>query len=113
MVPTEAPTPRAGEALVRVEACGLEVASRRLATDEITILGSRYTSRWELTEAARLVAEGRIRPVVSEVVPLARVTERHAKLRARTLFGRGAIAFRSALGRRGKRRNGGAEGCRT
>ncbi|OGL24983.1 MAG: hypothetical protein A3G44_02255 [Candidatus Rokubacteria bacterium RIFCSPLOWO2_12_FULL_73_47] len=71
----------------------LEVASRRLVTEEITVLGSRYTSRWELGEAARLVAEGRIRPVVSEVVPLARVTELHAKLRAHTLFGRGAVTF--------------------
>jgi hypothetical protein len=39
------------------------------------------------------VAERRIRPVVSEVVPLERVGDLHTRLRARTLIGRGAIAF--------------------
>jgi len=70
-----------------------EVAPRRMVHDEITVLGSRYTSRWELGEAARLVARGAVKPVVSAVVPLERVGEIHAKLRARTLLGRGAIAF--------------------
>ncbi len=70
-----------------------EVDPRRLVVDEITILGSRYASRWEVSQAARMVSEGRIKPVVSEVVPLSRVDELHAKLRAGTLIGRGAIAF--------------------
>jgi len=70
-----------------------EVAPRRMVHDEITVMGSRYTSRWELGEAARLVARGAVKPVVSAVIPLQRVGEIHAKLRARTLLGRGAIAF--------------------
>jgi hypothetical protein len=37
------------------------------------------------------VAARRIRPVVSGVVPLERVGELHAKLRAGTLLGRGAV----------------------
>lgn len=69
------------------------VAPRRLVHDEITVLGSRYASRWEVSRAGELVAERRIRPVVSEVVPLDRVGELHRRLRARTLIGRGAIAF--------------------
>jgi D-arabinose 1-dehydrogenase-like Zn-dependent alcohol dehydrogenase len=70
-----------------------DVSPRRLVHDEISVIGSRYCSRWEVARAAELVADGRIRPVVSEVVPLERVGELHAKLRARTLIGRGAIAF--------------------
>lgn len=70
-----------------------EVAPRLLVREELTILGSRYASRWEVSEAGRLVAERRITPVVSETVELARVGELHAKLRAGTLLGRGAIAF--------------------
>lgn len=69
------------------------VAPRRLVHDEISVLGSRYASRWEVSRAAELVAERRIRPVVSEVVPLERVGDLHTRLRARTLIGRGAIAF--------------------
>lgn len=71
----------------------VEVSPRRMVQDEISVIGSRYASRWELLEAARLVARGAVKPVVSAVTPLARVGEIHAKLRARTLLGRGAIAF--------------------
>src|SRR5262249_40909044 len=41
-----------------------EVAPREMVARELAILGSRYASRWELAEAARLVAERRITPVV-------------------------------------------------
>ena len=68
-----------------------DLSPRRLVHDEISVLGSRYCSRWEMARAGELVAEGRIRPIVSEVVPLERVGELHAKLRARTLIGRGAV----------------------
>jgi len=70
-----------------------DVSPRRLVHDEISVIGSRYASRWEMARAGELVAEGRIRPVVSEVVALERVPELHARLRARTLIGRGAVAF--------------------
>jgi D-arabinose 1-dehydrogenase-like Zn-dependent alcohol dehydrogenase len=69
------------------------LAPRRLVHDEITVLGSRYASRWEVARAAELVAEGRIRPVVSAVTSLDRVGDLHTRLRARTLIGRGAVAF--------------------
>ena len=69
------------------------IAPRRLVHDEITVMGSRYASRWEVSRAAELVAERRIRPVVSEVTSLDRVGDLHARLRARSLIGRGAIVF--------------------
>jgi propanol-preferring alcohol dehydrogenase len=69
-----------------------EVSPARMVSDEISIIGSRYASRREVMQAATLVAEKRIRPVVSEVVPLARVDELHEQLRAGTLIGRGAVA---------------------
>jgi propanol-preferring alcohol dehydrogenase len=71
----------------------MPVTPRRMVHDEITVMGSRYASRWEVTRAAELVAEGRIRPVVSAVTPLDRVGDLHARLRARSLIGRGAIVF--------------------
>ncbi len=70
-----------------------ELSPRRLVLDEVSVLGSRYASRWEVSHAAHMVSAGRIKPVVSDVVPLARVEELHSKLRAGTLIGRGAIAF--------------------
>jgi D-arabinose 1-dehydrogenase-like Zn-dependent alcohol dehydrogenase len=69
------------------------IPPRRLVQDEITVMGSRYASRWEVARAAELVAERRIRPVVSAVTALDRVGDLHARLRSRTLIGRGAIAF--------------------
>lgn len=69
----------------------LEVPPRLLVRDEVSVMGCRYASRWEVAQAALLVAEGKIKPVVSEVVPLERVAELNAKLRAHTLLGRGAV----------------------
>ena len=71
----------------------LDVSPRRLVAQEISVLGSRYASRYELAQAAEMVAAGRIKPIVSEVVKLEDVGTLHGKLRARTLLGRGAIAF--------------------
>jgi propanol-preferring alcohol dehydrogenase len=80
----------------------LEVAPRLLVRDEVSVLGSRYASRWEVAQAALLVAEGKIKPVVSEVAPLERVGELHARLRARTLLGRGAVTCCEAEGPRSR-----------
>lgn len=63
----------------------------RLVAGEVEILGSRYASRWEVQEAARLVHQGRVRPVVSEVRPLEGVGELTTKLRQGTLLGRAAV----------------------
>src|SRR5712692_9932490 len=67
------------------------VSPRQMVLTELTIFGSRYASRWEVAQAARLVAEGKITPVVSEVVPLADVGRLHDRLRRGLLIGRGAV----------------------
>jgi len=67
------------------------VSPRQMVLTELTIVGSRYASRWEVAQAARLVAEGKITPVVSEVVPLAEVGRLHDQLRHGALVGRGAV----------------------
>jgi propanol-preferring alcohol dehydrogenase len=84
---------RRGRLIVLTTFAGVnaEVPPRAMVRGELSILGSRYASRGEVAEAARLVAAGRIKPIVSQVVPLARVNELHAALLSRTLIGRGAI----------------------
>jgi propanol-preferring alcohol dehydrogenase len=79
--------------LTTFEGAGLDVLSRQMVMGELTILGSRYCSRAEVLAAGRLVQEGRIAPVVSEVRPLVGVETLHDMLRAGTLRGRGAIAI--------------------
>lgn len=69
----------------------VESSPRQFVRDEISVLGSRYASRWEVSHAAALVADGKIKPIVSEVVPLDRVADLNAKLRAHALLGRGAV----------------------
>ncbi|MHB8731257.1 MAG: alcohol dehydrogenase catalytic domain-containing protein [bacterium] len=77
--------------LTTFEGAGLDVAPRQMVMGELTLLGSRYCSRAEVLAAARLVRDGEITPVVSEVRPLADVEDLHGRLRARSLFGRGAV----------------------
>ena len=72
---------------------GFQVTPRRLVHDELTLLGSRYCSRAEVLAAARLVEDGRMRPVVSRTVPLDEVETLHAMLREGRLLGRGAVVF--------------------
>jgi len=72
---------------------GFRVLPRRLVVDELEILGSRYCSRAEVLAAARLVRDGRIRPVVSQTVALSEVESLHTMLREGRLFGRGAVVF--------------------
>jgi D-arabinose 1-dehydrogenase-like Zn-dependent alcohol dehydrogenase len=69
------------------------ISSRELVFGETAILGSRYASRHELALGARLVAEGKVRPVVSRREPLERVEAIHEDLRAGRLLGRGALVW--------------------
>ncbi len=64
---------------------------RELVFRELNLLGSRYASKAELQEAARLVATGQIRPIVSRVVSPERVSQVHQALREGTLLGRGGL----------------------
>jgi NADPH:quinone reductase-like Zn-dependent oxidoreductase len=54
----------------------------------LAILGSTMGSRGELHEVLRLVDQGRLRPVVDSVLPLADVAEGHRRLEARAAFGK-------------------------
>ena len=70
---------------------GLRLETRRMVMGEVTVSGARYCGRAEALAAARLVRDGRIRPVVSAIRPLAEVETLHAMLRQGTLLGRGAV----------------------
>jgi D-arabinose 1-dehydrogenase-like Zn-dependent alcohol dehydrogenase len=69
------------------------VSSRALVLGEASILGSRYASRHELIRAARLVGEGRVRPVVGARATIDAVDRIHGALRSGELLGRGALVF--------------------
>ena len=64
------------------------VSGRRLAQNEIEVIGSRAGSRAELAAALALMAAGRIRSIVTDRMPLSRVNEALAKLRAGDVTGR-------------------------
>lgn len=64
-----------------------------LTNKELQLMGSRYVSKHELLQAIELVADGRIKPVVSETAPLSRVLELHEQLRQNRLIGRAAVVF--------------------
>ncbi|HEU5437714.1 MAG TPA: alcohol dehydrogenase catalytic domain-containing protein [Ktedonobacterales bacterium] len=66
---------------------------RAMVFRELRIVGSRYASKAEVLEAARLVAEGRIRPVVSQVVAPEDIERVHEALHANILLGRGAVLW--------------------
>jgi NADPH:quinone reductase-like Zn-dependent oxidoreductase len=54
----------------------------------LSILGSTMGSRSELARLARLVGEGRLRPVIDRVLPLEKVADAHRAMADRSLFGK-------------------------
>jgi D-arabinose 1-dehydrogenase-like Zn-dependent alcohol dehydrogenase len=82
---------RAGGRIVGV---GYSVASRidlptaRTVLEEVELVGSRYVTLDELSRAIALVADGRLRPVVDRVLPLAAVNEGLEALEAGEVVGR-------------------------
>ena len=70
-----------------------EASPRTLVFRQGSILGSRYASRYELLLAARLVAAGDVRPIVSDVVGPEDVDRLHEALRRGRLLGRGALSW--------------------
>ena len=73
---------------------GLEIESRELVFRELSLIGSRYSHRAELVEAAELVASGAVEPIITDVRGPADVLDLHDKLRSGTLIGRGAMDWR-------------------
>ena len=69
----------------------IRLESREMVFREISIFGSRYSWKTEIAEAARLVADGSITPVIGEVRGPSDVLEIHDLLRSQTMSGRGAL----------------------
>jgi D-arabinose 1-dehydrogenase-like Zn-dependent alcohol dehydrogenase len=67
------------------------LSPRDMVLRELTVLGSRYASKAELKESAELVAAGKIRPIVSEVVGPEGIEQVHRALQEGRLLGRGAV----------------------
>lgn len=74
----------------------VEIAARDMVYREISVLGSRYSWKSQVSEAAQLVADGKIIPVIGEVCGPSEVLGLHEKLRARDLIGRGALDWTQA-----------------
>ncbi len=66
----------------------------RAVFDEIAVIGSRYASYADVRLAIRLVAKGRVRPLVgARASSLSEVWRLHEQLRQHSLLGRGALVF--------------------
>jgi D-arabinose 1-dehydrogenase-like Zn-dependent alcohol dehydrogenase len=72
-----------------------EASPRDLVLSQVSIMGSRYARRAELQLAARIVAAGRVRPIVTRRVGLDQLDAVHDELRSGTLLGRGALVWRA------------------
>jgi D-arabinose 1-dehydrogenase-like Zn-dependent alcohol dehydrogenase len=69
------------------------VSPRDLVFAQAEVMGSRYASRHELVHSARLVAEGRVRPVIGARAGVDDVDRIHDALREGRLLGRGALVW--------------------
>jgi D-arabinose 1-dehydrogenase-like Zn-dependent alcohol dehydrogenase len=69
------------------------LGSRELVLRQLSVLGSRYNSRYEVGLAAGFVRSGRVRPVVSSVVGPEQVAATLDAIRAGTILGRAALAW--------------------
>jgi len=69
------------------------VEPREMVIRQLSLLGSRYTSKAEVMEVSELVKGGLIRPVVTEVVSPDGVPQVHQALRDGTLRGRAALTW--------------------
>lgn len=78
----------------RLVTCGatsgaeVNIDLRRLFFKSLSLLGSTMGARRELEEALRLVAAGRIRPVVDRVFPMEELPAAHSYLEERRAFGK-------------------------
>jgi NADPH:quinone reductase-like Zn-dependent oxidoreductase len=78
----------------RLVTCGATIGGQatldlnQLFGRHLTLLGSWMGRRAELIEALRFVADGRLKPVVDSVMPLAEARRAHERLEARAHFGK-------------------------
>jgi alcohol dehydrogenase, propanol-preferring len=71
----------------------LPVMPHDLVRSEIEIVGSRANTKQELQETMDLVARGRIKPIVDQVVPLAEIESAFEALRDGRPLGRNVLAI--------------------
>ncbi len=71
-----------------------EFQARDMVFRELAILGSRYSHRAQVVEAARLVSDGDVEAVVGTVSGPDGVLGLHEQIRSRRLIGRGALDWR-------------------
>ncbi len=71
-----------------------KVESRDLVFREISVIGSRYATRAEVSEAAQLVATGAVTPIIGATRGPSDVLDIHHQLRDGRLTGRGALDWR-------------------
>jgi NADPH:quinone reductase-like Zn-dependent oxidoreductase len=83
----------------RIAVCGATsgpnppAALHRVWWKQLTILGSTMGTKADFEGAYALIAEGRARPVVDEVVPLAEIQAAHARLEAGEQLGKIVLAI--------------------
>ncbi len=71
--------------------------SERAVLEEMSVLGSRYATRRELSRALDLVARGLVRPIISGEVPLERANEALAMVREDRAIGRVIVRVAAAV----------------
>lgn len=67
---------------------------RQLVLSEASIIASRYASHAEVAAAGRLVAAGRVRPIIGQTAGPPDVLDLHDELRSDALLGRGALVWK-------------------
>lgn len=70
-----------------------DVDPREIIFREAAVLGSRYATRAEVAEAALLIAEERIQPIIGQRKGPNDVLDLHQQLEAGQLLGRGALVW--------------------
>lgn len=70
-----------------------EVPLRGLVNKEVTVTGSRYTTKYEFSIAAELIRSGKVKPVISRSSGLEGVEHIHEALAENSMIGRGALIF--------------------
>ncbi|MGA7272545.1 MAG: alcohol dehydrogenase catalytic domain-containing protein [Acidimicrobiia bacterium] len=84
-----------GGRLVYIGAVGVEparVSIPKMLYQETEIVGVASPNAGELAELLELIADGRVKPVISDIFPLAKAGDAHAMLRDRSNLGRVSLA---------------------
>lgn len=81
-------------ALTTFRGRSVPIESRELVFKEISLVGSRYASKEEVTKAARLVSTGEVEPVIGAITGPEGVPALHDRLQRGRLVGRGALDWR-------------------